>query len=167
MEVDNSNYSIAHTHFRNGTSFSANMVEHKCEAKKIIYTSLDIKKPIIILMFEGRHNHPPWPAEKVTQEAKADLQKCLDAFGIYGANAEKLDNGMDWLCNVFLKFADYFTAQSTVAILGMPLSSKHDSFRNKHMLQDGVCAQKKKEAPAGLQWNGMLIFSFFIFGTYC
>ena len=60
-----------------------------------------------------------------------------------------------------------FTAQLTVAILGMPLSSKHDSFRNKHMLQDGVHAQKKKEAPAGLQWNGMLIFSFFIFGTYC
>ena len=59
-------------------------------------------------MFEGRHNHPPWPAEKVTQEAKADLQKFLDAFGIYGATAEKLDNGMDWLCNVFLKFADYF-----------------------------------------------------------
>ena len=71
------------------------MVEHKCEAKKIIYTSLDIKKPIIILMFEGQHNHPPWPAEKVTQEAKMDLQKCLEAFGIYGATAEKLDNGMD------------------------------------------------------------------------
>ena len=32
-------------------------------------------------MFEGRHSHPPWPAEKVTQEAKDDLQKCLDAFG--------------------------------------------------------------------------------------
>ena len=25
---------IAHTHFHNGTPFSANMVEHKCEAKK-------------------------------------------------------------------------------------------------------------------------------------
>jgi hypothetical protein len=61
----------------------------------MIYTSLDIKKPIVILMFEGRHNHPPWPAEKVTQEAKSDLQKCLDAFGIYGATAEKLDNGMN------------------------------------------------------------------------
>lgn len=90
LEVD---ISIAHTHFRNGIPFFANMVERKCEAKKIIYTSLDLKKPIIILMFEGRHNHPPWPAEKVTQEAKADLQKCLDAFGIYGATAERLDNG--------------------------------------------------------------------------
>ena len=84
MEVDHDFSILAHTHFRNGILFFANMVERKCEVKKIIYTFLDIKKPIIILMFEGRHNHPPWPAEKVTQEAKADLQKYLDAFGIYG-----------------------------------------------------------------------------------
>ena len=101
FEVD---VSIAHTHFRNGIPFFANMVERKCEAKKIIYTSLDIKKPIIVLMFEGRHNHPPWPAEKVTQEAKADLQKCLDAFGIYGATAEKLDNGMSAINNLTCLF---------------------------------------------------------------
>jgi len=53
----------------------------------------------------------------------------------------------------------------------MPLSSKHDSFRNKRALQDGVRAQKKKKALAGLQWNGMLIFNKFlisyIFGTDC
>lgn len=96
LEVnDELNVSIAHTHFRNGAPFSANMVEYKCEAKRIIYTSIDITKPITIVMFEGRHNHPPWPAEKVTHEAKEDLQKCLDAFGIYGATAEKLDNGVD------------------------------------------------------------------------
>jgi hypothetical protein len=57
---------------------------------------------------------------------------------------------------MFLKFTKNLTAQSTIATLGMPLSSKHDSFRNKRMLQDGVRAQKKKEAPAGLQWNGTI-----------
>ena len=56
--------------------------------------------------------------------------------------------------DIFLKFTNLLTAPSTVAILGMPLSSKHDGFRNKRILQDGVRAQKKKEAPAGLQWNG-------------
>ena len=146
------------------------MVEYKCQAKRIIYTSLDINKPFIILMFDGRHNHPPWPAEKVTQEAKEDLQKCLDAFGIYGATAEKLDSGTDSGVKIrhVSQFTKFLIAQSTVAILGMPLSSKHDSFRNKRLLQDGVRAQKKKEAPAGLQWNGTLISatSFFIFTTY-
>ena len=106
----------------------------------------------------------------MTQEAKADLQKCLDAFGIYGATAEKLDNGIDSGRvddqDVFLTFTKSLTAQSTVAILGMPSSSKHDSFQNKHMLQDVVYAQKKKEALAGLQWNSMVIFIFFIFDRY-
>lgn len=43
----------------------------------------------------------------------------------------------------------------------MPLSKKHDSYRNKRALQDGVRAQKEIEAPAGLQWNGMFIFVSF------
>lgn len=69
------------------------MVDRKCEVKKIVYTSVDRNQPIIVVMFEGRHNHPPWPEEKPTQDAKSDLQKCLDALGIFGATAEKLDNG--------------------------------------------------------------------------
>ena len=69
------------------------MVDRKCKVKKIVYTSTDRNRPIIVVMFEGRHNHPPWPEEKPMQEAKSDLQKCLDAFGIFGATAEKLNNG--------------------------------------------------------------------------
>jgi hypothetical protein len=49
--------------------------------------------------------------------------------------------------------------------LGMPLSMKHDSYRNKRALRDRVRAQKKKETPAGLQWNGMLILCSLYFNT--
>lgn len=69
------------------------MVTHECEVKKIVYTSLEPEKPFVVVIFEGRHTHPPWPEEKPTQEAKADLQKCLSAYGIFGATADKLDNG--------------------------------------------------------------------------
>jgi hypothetical protein len=55
------------------------------------------------------------------------------------------------------------TAPSTIAILGMPLSKKHDSYRNKRALQDGVRAQNGKEAPAGLQWNGTLFILILLF----
>lgn len=46
----------------------------------------------------------------------------------------------------------------------MSLSKKHDSYQNKQALQNGVRGTKKKEVPAGLQWNGngqnfVLIFS--------
>lgn len=70
------------------------MVDRECEVKKIVYISVDQNRPIIVVMFEGQNNHPPWPEEKPTQEAKSDLQKCLVAFGIFGATAERLDNGM-------------------------------------------------------------------------
>jgi hypothetical protein len=53
-------------------------------------------------------------------------------------------------------------APSTLAILGMPLSAKHDSYHNKRALQDAVRAGKEKEAPAGLQWNGTLNKAFSI-----
>ena len=65
--------------------------------------------------------------------------------------------------NISLYFINTLTAPSTVAMLGMPLSTKHDSFRNKRALQDGVHTQKEKEASAGLQWNGMLSINFFHF----
>lgn len=62
-----------------------------------------------------------------------------------------------------LYFTNMLTAPSTIAMLGMPLSTKHDSFRNRRALQDGIRAQKEKEVSAGLQWNGMLIINFFHF----
>lgn len=84
------------------------MIDFNCDVKKIVYTSLDEKRPIVIVIFEGQHSHPPWPEEKSTQEAKVDLQKCLEAFGIYGATAEKLDNGMHELV-FFIQLESFFS----------------------------------------------------------
>jgi hypothetical protein len=138
------------------------MIDFNCDVKKIVYASLDEKRPIVVVIFEGRHTHPPWPEEKAVQEAKVDLQKCLEAFGIYGATAEKLDNGMHGLVSLvrrtIILFSHYFfydlSAPSTIALLGMPLSAKHNSYRNKRFLQDGIRTEKQKEAPTGFQWNG-------------
>lgn len=56
---------------------------------------------------------------------------------------------------VFLTLLLYnLSAPSTIALLGVPLSAKHDSYRNKRFLQEGIRAGKEKEAPAGFQWNG-------------
>ena len=84
---------LAHTHFRDGRPVTANMVSFKCSVKKIVYTSLEPSRPIVVVMFRGKHSHPPWPEEKLNKDAKADLHKCIEAYGILGATAEKLDNG--------------------------------------------------------------------------
>jgi hypothetical protein len=58
-----------------------------------VYTSKDPLKPRVVVIFKGRHSHPPWPEEKPTREAMDDLNRCLEAFGILGATAAKVDNG--------------------------------------------------------------------------
>lgn len=45
--------------------------------KQSVYTSVDSNWPIVVDMFEGWNTHPPWPEERLTQDAKADSQKCL------------------------------------------------------------------------------------------
>ncbi len=74
------------------------MIDQQCSVCKCANTSLDKDRHIVIVLLEGRHSHPPWPEEKPTNEAKLDLLKCLDALGIYGITAEKLDcGGLDQL----------------------------------------------------------------------
>ena len=48
----------------------------------------------------------------------------------------------------------FIIAPSTITLLGLTLSEKHDAFRNKRKLQDEIRAEKGKESPSGLQWSG-------------
>ena len=82
-----------HTHFREGLSVCCKLVQRLCPAKKIVYTSNDKKQAKAVVIFQGRHSHPPWPEEKPSQHGKDDLQKCLDAAKLLGATADRIDNG--------------------------------------------------------------------------
>jgi hypothetical protein len=63
-----------HVHFDNGHSVRCKLVRRDCPVQKIVYTSKDRQAPYIVVIFQGHHSHPPWPAEKPTQAAKDDLQ---------------------------------------------------------------------------------------------
>jgi hypothetical protein len=69
------------------------MIRHECPVKKIVYTSKNPEIRKVVVIFQGCHSHPPWPEEKLTQEAKDDLTQCINAFGILGATAARIDNG--------------------------------------------------------------------------
>ena len=136
-----------HTHFRNGLSISARMIRHECPVKKIVYTSKDPAKPKVVVIFEGRHSHPPWPEEKPTHEAKEDLRRCLKAFGITGATAGKLDNGQAFQFNIENKMIQCplhsSSAPTTIAILGSMLSAKHSAFWNRKVLHEKISEKKR------------------------
>ncbi|KAF8229096.1 hypothetical protein L208DRAFT_1288337, partial [Tricholoma matsutake] len=122
-----------------GHSVQCQLVCHDCPVQKIVYTLKDCKKPYVVVIFKSRHLHPPWPEEKPTQEAKDDLKQCLDALGISGATADRLDN-----------------ASTTLAILGSSLSLKHKSFQNQELLKVKIWEQKDLRVPAGYHWQGII-----------
>ncbi|KAG6848485.1 hypothetical protein H0H93_016592 [Arthromyces matolae] len=127
-----------HVHFRNGIFCLGTMEKFHCPVKKIVYTSKDPKVQKVVVIFEGRHTHPPWPKEKASLDAKRDVAKCLDFLGALGATSMRLDN-----------------APSTFAILGASLSSKHPALRNKKVMSEIVRKQKLEVSPAGSDWRGI------------
>ena len=82
-----------HTHFHQGHSVPGRLAQLKCPAKKIVYTSKNPQNSKVVVIFQGRHSHPPWSKEKPSTNAKNDLQHCLDMFGILGATADRVDSG--------------------------------------------------------------------------
>ncbi|KAJ7444486.1 hypothetical protein FB451DRAFT_1434374 [Mycena latifolia] len=128
-----------HTHFRDGKLVVGHMVPHSCPVKKIVYTSQDLNVKMLVVIFRGRHSHPPWPAEKPNLAAKEDLEKCLTSMGTIGATGGRLNN-----------------SATTKAILGSDLAVKHPAFRNKRRLRDAVLSRKDSSTPTGLLWAGIL-----------
>ncbi|KAJ6525409.1 hypothetical protein B0H19DRAFT_971353 [Mycena capillaripes] len=94
---------------------------------------------MLVVIFRGRHSHPPWPMEKPSLEANADLDKCLASMGTSGTTGGRLNN-----------------SATTRAILGSALDVKHPAFRNKRRLRDAVLSRKEAATPAGLLWAGVL-----------
>ncbi|KAJ6542432.1 hypothetical protein B0H10DRAFT_1970499 [Mycena sp. CBHHK59/15] len=132
-------YMNAHAHFRDGKPVVGKMVPYPCAVKKIVYTSMDSSIKTVVVIFRGRHSHPPWPMEKPGITAKADLDKCLDGMGTLGTTGGRLNN-----------------STTTRAILGSNLATKHPAFRNKRKLCDAVLSRKDASTPAGLLWAGIL-----------
>jgi hypothetical protein len=54
---------------------------------------MDEERPIAIVIIQGRHSHPPWPLEKPTHDARADLAKCVEAYGAMDATGGRINNG--------------------------------------------------------------------------
>ncbi|KAJ6580373.1 hypothetical protein DFH09DRAFT_1076637 [Mycena vulgaris] len=129
----------AHTHFRDGELVVGEMVVRPCPAQKIVYTSKDNDNPMVVVIFRGRHSHPPWPMEKPGAEAKEDLAKCLEGMGTFGTTGGRLNN-----------------SNTTRALIGTDLSVKHVAYRNKRKLRDAVLSSREASTPQGLLWGGIL-----------
>ncbi|KAJ7091289.1 hypothetical protein C8R43DRAFT_1115101 [Mycena crocata] len=128
-----------HPHFREGKLVVGQMVPLSCPVRKIVYTSQEVNVKVLVVIYRGRHSHPPWPAEKPGLAANEDLDKCLTSMGTIGTTGGRLNNSV-----------------TTKALLGSSLDVKHPSWRNKRRLRDAVLSRKDASTPAGLLWAGIL-----------
>lgn len=72
------------------------MVSHPCSATKAVYTSKDPNVFKCVVIFRGRHSHPPWPLEKPGAEALDDVKKCFVAGGGHGQTGRRLNDGANY-----------------------------------------------------------------------
>ncbi|KAJ7934915.1 hypothetical protein B0H13DRAFT_2477555 [Mycena leptocephala] len=128
-----------HTHFQDNELVVGKMTRYACPVQKIVYTSKDPNVKMLVVIFRGRHSHPPWPMEKPGQEAKDDLAKCLNTIGSFGVTGGKLNK-----------------STTTRALLGSDLSVKHPAYRDARRLRDAVLTARSASTPAGLLWAGIL-----------
>ncbi|KAJ7856206.1 hypothetical protein B0H14DRAFT_3448547 [Mycena olivaceomarginata] len=122
-----------------GKVVTGKMVKHACSATKIVYTSKDPNVQKCVVIFRGRHSHPPWPLEKTVNAAKEDVKKSLSLSGTLGETGGHLN-----------------TSTATRALLGSSINVKHPAFRDKRCLRDEVSRLKSDATPAGLVWAGIV-----------
>jgi len=86
---------IAYIHVRDGNLVGGNVSQRGCGAGFTIFSPVDhnIRKAIIIPTPGKPHNHPSFPMQKLTYEARVKYEAAIDQAGILGAMVQRVDTG--------------------------------------------------------------------------
>ncbi|KAF9044099.1 hypothetical protein BJ165DRAFT_1347476, partial [Panaeolus papilionaceus] len=82
----------AYTHIKGGKVVQGRLVHRKCPAKIKIYSPLDRKDRRAVVMFSGYHNHPRFPATKLSREGRDKYEAAIRANGASRTTVLKCDN---------------------------------------------------------------------------
>ncbi|KAJ7453037.1 hypothetical protein B0H11DRAFT_1741481 [Mycena galericulata] len=91
-----------------------------------------------ILILSNAHNHPAHPTTKPSAQDRIKLEAAVNAAGLTGLTVQKLLN-----------------ARSTSIIYnGDRVAENSPAFADSRKVRDFISAQKKKEYPRGMGWEG-------------
>ncbi|KAF9032434.1 hypothetical protein BJ165DRAFT_1568600 [Panaeolus papilionaceus] len=82
----------AYTHIKGGKVVQGRLVHRKCPAKIKIYSPLDRKDRRAVVMFSGYHNHPRFPATRLSREGRDKYEAAIRANGASRTTVLKCDN---------------------------------------------------------------------------
>lgn len=70
------------------------LIHRPCPAKIKIFSPLDRTHRRAVVILEGAHNHPRFPATKLSREGRDKYEAAVRANGISRSTVLKCDNGM-------------------------------------------------------------------------
>ncbi|PPR05947.1 hypothetical protein CVT24_004653 [Panaeolus cyanescens] len=89
----------AYTHIKNGKVVQGTLIHRKCPAKIKIYSPLDRTNHRAIVILSNYHNHPQFPATKLSREGQDKYEAAVKMMGVSKSTVLKLDNGQIHLAN--------------------------------------------------------------------
>lgn len=84
----------AQAHISNGEVVKGKLVHRPCPTKIKIYSPLDRSDRRAVVILVGAHNHPRFPATKLSREGIDKYTKAVEAHGVSRATVLKCDMGM-------------------------------------------------------------------------
>jgi hypothetical protein len=90
-------FTAAYTHMNNGKVIQGRLIQRKCSSKIKIYSPIDRTDRRAIVILDGAHNHPKFPATKLSRDGKDLYSKAIVAAGVTALTVRKCDSGMDLL----------------------------------------------------------------------
>jgi hypothetical protein len=132
-----------------------------CKAEITIYIPVDsnIHKAIIIPGARQPHNHPSFPQERLTLEAKEVYTQAIDEVGVLGAIVNRIDNGLCSIyilsCKIFYYIFIIYIAPSTSKIFGSTTpQAKYPAFSHRRPKADLIAQAKRRKYPNGKGFIG-------------
>lgn len=88
---------LAYTHVKGGNVIQGHLVRRECNSKIKIYSPVDRADRRAIVILQGAHNHPRFPATKLSRDGKDLYTQAVVETGVTGVTVVKVDSGMDSL----------------------------------------------------------------------
>ncbi|KAJ7835672.1 hypothetical protein B0H14DRAFT_3871012 [Mycena olivaceomarginata] len=133
------------SHVVNGKIIPASMQSRQCPTEMIVFIPVEAEKTPAtrykaLVILRNAHNHPMHPKIKPSSEDRVKLGTAVRAFGLTGLTPMRLLNA----------------PSTSIVYDGHEVAEESPAFTDTRKVRDFISAEKRKEHPRGLGWDGVL-----------
>ncbi|KAJ7796304.1 hypothetical protein B0H14DRAFT_3158095 [Mycena olivaceomarginata] len=133
------------SHVVDGKIIPASMQSRQCPTEMIVFIPVEAEKTPAtrykaLVILRNAHNHPMHPKIKPSSEDRVKLGTAVRAFGLTGLTPMRLLNA----------------PSTSIVYDGHQVAEESPAFTDTRKVRDFISAEKRKEHPQGLGWDGVL-----------